>query len=266
MFYIIKNQETNDIISIKSRISSGDLGGDPKPIVTEIDEETITLDLPGPFYLKSTRPHHIILTDINKFTLMPGIYQKREYFEFITNWVNDVCTVDVKRKISGHYEVSKTDEVYENLGPEDIDSIIMDIFQESIDEDFNGDIEFNLGGKYYTVTLTAGVGQFTLDYSNLYREHTIPFYDGDGVKHKLRLKIPNLTRAKCILREDRGKLLLNCDWLVIRHQTQVAASLTPDLTETEYQELLAYMQALRNLPENTTDPLNPVWPTPPSFI
>jgi len=54
------------------------------------------------------------------------------------------------------------------------------------------------------------------------------------------------------LRARRNALLSSCDWTVLSDSpTPTAAWKT-------------YRQALRDLPANTTDPLNPVWPTPPS--
>jgi len=57
------------------------------------------------------------------------------------------------------------------------------------------------------------------------------------------------------LRKSRDELLAASDW------TQ-----SPDspLSEAQQQSWRDYRQALRDLPENTTDPLNPTWPTPPT--
>ena len=52
------------------------------------------------------------------------------------------------------------------------------------------------------------------------------------------------------LRAERDWRLAETDWWVL-----------PDRTATT--EQLAYRQALRDLPANTTDPANPVWPTKP---
>jgi len=54
------------------------------------------------------------------------------------------------------------------------------------------------------------------------------------------------------LRTERDALLVASDW------TQVADAPVDNL------EWAGYRQALRDLPANTTDPTNPVWPTPPS--
>ena len=53
------------------------------------------------------------------------------------------------------------------------------------------------------------------------------------------------------LREKRNLLLTQTDYLALS-----------DVTLTE--EMRTYRQALRDLPSNTTDPENPVWPTKPS--
>lgn len=56
------------------------------------------------------------------------------------------------------------------------------------------------------------------------------------------------------LRQERNKRLAKCDWVVIR-ATSTDTSV-PD-------EWKVYMQALRDLPSNTEDPTNPVWPMRP---
>lgn len=56
-------------------------------------------------------------------------------------------------------------------------------------------------------------------------------------------------------RLERNKRLAECDWVVIR-----ATSTDTPVPE----EWKTYMQALRDLPANTEDPENPVWPTIPT--
>ena len=56
------------------------------------------------------------------------------------------------------------------------------------------------------------------------------------------------------LREERNKRLTECDWVAMKAFTTDTP--VPD-------EWKAYMQALRDLPANTTDPENPVWPVAP---
>jgi hypothetical protein len=56
------------------------------------------------------------------------------------------------------------------------------------------------------------------------------------------------------LREERNERLTECDWVAIKAFTTDTP--VPD-------EWKAYMQALRDLPANTTDPENPVWPQAP---
>ena len=53
------------------------------------------------------------------------------------------------------------------------------------------------------------------------------------------------------LRRQRNQLLTETDYLALGDQTMTA-------------EMQAYRQALRDLPANTEDPANPVWPTKPS--
>ena len=53
------------------------------------------------------------------------------------------------------------------------------------------------------------------------------------------------------LRTRRNQILAETDYLALSDQTMTA-------------EMQAYRQALRDLPANTEDPANPVWPTKPS--
>lgn len=56
------------------------------------------------------------------------------------------------------------------------------------------------------------------------------------------------------LRAERDRLLSSSDW------TQFTDS---PLTDAKKQEWATYRQALRDLPANTSDAANPVWPTEP---
>jgi len=58
------------------------------------------------------------------------------------------------------------------------------------------------------------------------------------------------------LREERNKRIARTDYLAIPDY--------PHATEEVKQAWLDYRQALRDLPANTTDPENPVWPVAPN--
>lgn len=60
------------------------------------------------------------------------------------------------------------------------------------------------------------------------------------------------------LRATRDVLLADTDWIIIKQQEDGL------LTPIKYQEWKDYRQALRDLPMNTVDPFNPVWPTKPT--
>ena len=58
-----------------------------------------------------------------------------------------------------------------------------------------------------------------------------------------------------MLREERDELLQETDKYIVAD--------FPHASEEAKQAWLDYRQSLRDLPANTTDPENPVWPTPP---
>jgi hypothetical protein len=72
--------------------------------------------------------------------------------------------------------------------------------------------------------------------------------DGQPVEQERTIDI---STAWLILRRDRDRLLSSCDW------TQVADA------PVDHAAWAVYRQALRDLPDNTEDPRNPVWPSKP---
>lgn len=72
-------------------------------------------------------------------------------------------------------------------------------------------------------------------------------------------KLQELINAQPLkeLREERNKRLAACDWVAIRAFT--TGTPVPD-------EWKVYMQTLRDLPANTEDPTNPVWPLRPGEV
>jgi len=85
---------------------------------------------------------------------------------------------------------------------------------------------------------------------------TLAQKDSDGVISIV--ENPNDNRNEIALqglRNKRNALLAASDWRVS----------VPDYhTAEEQQAWIVYRQALRDFPINTTDPLNPEWPTPPN--
>lgn len=74
------------------------------------------------------------------------------------------------------------------------------------------------------------------------------------------------------IRAERDRRINATTWLVERHKEQVAEGITATLTDEEYSGLLAYRQALRDLPqqlgfpwEGPDDPACP-WPVKPQEL
>ena len=75
-------------------------------------------------------------------------------------------------------------------------------------------------------------------------------------KEEFEAKLKELIDAQPLkeLRQERNRRLAEVDWVAIRAYT--TGTPIPE-------EWVTYMQALRDLPSNTEDPANPVWPVPP---
>lgn len=82
-------------------------------------------------------------------------------------------------------------------------------------------------------------------------------FDADGNQITLDQSLIDAAAAELVtenawsdLRSKRSKLLAETDYLALADHTLSS-------------EMTTYRQALRDLPANTTDPANPVWPTKP---
>ena len=82
-------------------------------------------------------------------------------------------------------------------------------------------------------------------------------FDADGNQITLDQSLVDAAAAELVtenawsdLRSKRTQLLAETDYLALSDATLSA-------------DMRTYRQALRDLPDNTTDPANPVWPTKP---
>ena len=91
------------------------------------------------------------------------------------------------------------------------------------------------------VQISDGYGAFDQDGNQVELDETAI----DAVAETVRLE-----RAWQFLRYERNARMAETDWWALGDRTMTA-------------EQTAYRQALRDLPANTVDPENPVWPTKP---
>lgn len=84
-------------------------------------------------------------------------------------------------------------------------------------------------------------------------------FDADGNPVQYDRTAVEQHAAMMALRAERDRRLAECDWVVTR-----AVDLSNDGLGIQLEQVwVQYRQALRDLPANTTDPANPVWPTKP---
>jgi len=78
-------------------------------------------------------------------------------------------------------------------------------------------------------------------------------------KEEFEAKLQELMAAQSLkeLRQERDKRLAACDW------TQLPNVPLPSAKKYEWE---TYRQTLRDLPANTEDPVNPVWPVRPDEV
>jgi Phage tail assembly chaperone protein len=84
-------------------------------------------------------------------------------------------------------------------------------------------------------------------------------FDADGNPVVYDRQIVEHHASLMALRANRNKLLAECDWVVTRAIERADDGFGLQLP----QDWMQYRQALRDLPANTVDPANPVWPIKP---
>lgn len=105
--------------------------------------------------------------------------------------------------------------------------------------------------KPENLALNIGEGEAAIE--GEYSMQTQMVVDGVVVdRPAAELEAERLEAAWNNLRAQRNRLLSSCDW------TQV-----PD-APVDQSAWAAYRQVLRDLPDNTVDPFNPVWPQQPA--
>jgi hypothetical protein len=100
---------------------------------------------------------------------------------------------------------------------------------------------------------------------HLINGNPVPMSDADAADHETarQAHIAAATeRAMAELRRERNRLIEDVQWRILRHNDEV--SLGVALSEEDITPVRVYVQALRDLPANTDDPFNPVWPTKPA--
>lgn len=113
--------------------------------------------------------------------------------------------------------------------------------------------------KYVTTDyshVTEDIKQAYVDYRQALRDLPANTEDPENPTWPT-LALPTEIDPMDILRRKRNELLRKTDHLAFPDY--------PHLSDQVRADWMAYRQALRDLPANTTDPENPTWPTEPSY-
>lgn len=222
-------------------------------ILEPIEDETL-MTLPVAFYTKATRPAYVKVTSKSTFDVIAGEYGKAKVYDVNIAWTDLVCNVTVTSKYSAHTVATAatalTDEA--NIVTESV-AIATDVADNSENTAY-------VNGVEYACNFVNGVASFVYDYTGQERAMAA-IVNLNGQSCYPSLNVPSAISAMANLKIERDAKIAACDWLVIRHLTQAVHT----LTDPEYAELTAYMQALRDFPA-TVDLNNIVWPTKPSFV
>lgn len=89
--------------------------------------------------------------------------------------------------------------------------------------------------------------------------------DADGKPVAVDPPPPTTAERATTMRAQRDKLMDSTQWLVARHRDQVDGGMPTTLTAEQYKGLLAFRQALRDLPEQNGFP-DVSFPKPTDFL
>lgn len=91
-------------------------------------------------------------------------------------------------------------------------------------------------------------------------EHTVDDYIHDDGQFILKTSDEAKEQKAAEVRAERDRRIDAVRWRIERYQTQTAAGIPPTDTAEQYQAILMYIQALRDLPGQDGFPDNIVWP------
>ena len=92
-------------------------------------------------------------------------------------------------------------------------------------------------------------------------DHTTADYVQVNGEFVLTSSAEAIEQTAAEVRSERDRRIDAIRWRIERYQTQEAAGIETTETAEQYQALLMYIQALRNVPEQDGFPDNVVWPT-----
>ena len=106
------------------------------------------------------------------------------------------------------------------------------------------------------------------DFSAPKNMHALQWHEGSG-----HIEYNSLEARADRIRSERNLRLDATTWLVERHKEQTTGAIKTSITEKDYNALLAYRQALRDLPQQQGFPwhgdvnaLDVPWPLMPTFL
>lgn len=74
---------------------------------------------------------------------------------------------------------------------------------------------------------------------------------------------PDIPQLTAFAKETRSNALNDTDWLLSRHNEQMALHVPTTLTDDQYRALIAYRQELRDITTQTGFPVTIAWPVSP---
>ena len=114
--------------------------------------------------------------------------------------------------------------------------------------------------KIISVNETGVFPCMVYDYVEEDTEHTVDDYVHVDGQFVLKTDDAAKEQTAAEVRAERDKRIDAVRWRIERYQTQAAADLPTTDTAEQYQALLIYVQALRDVPEQDGFPDNIVWP------
>lgn len=171
------------------------------------------------------------------------------------HWLLPPDVTEIKPPEYGEYQKPVWDEDNKtwNIVPDYRQAKVYSVASDTIGQEIQMELGQDLGNDKTLIPPPP------LDYSKPYQK-----LSWNGTNWEI---INDLEKATQFVRENRNQLLRKTDWLILRHQDEIARGVQTTLTNEQYIELLNYRQALRDLPQQSDfDPLNPQWPTPPSWL
>lgn len=235
-----------------------------------IEDKTTPYALPEPWYYAVNCPDYIIVTDVNSYDVTEKSMGKVLSASASSQTSGNQIVITVEIRHNQYKHIRPAGGLNSEADLENVTDTVAAGVEDSLNIE-NAQVMFS-GFDSFTVSIVNGRCSIVLNGFDVTSKEISGHITADNIQ-PLYFNVSNIQLIESVedaqkladIRRERDEKLQACDWLVIRHITQQITN-TATLSDSEYEDLCIYMQALRDIPENIQNIDEVEWPAIPQSL